>query len=92
MNFFADGFFPVMSPYVSKMEVRIYGMVPVRIPALFYIRSARHLESTSALVLWMMVRLTILQRLNVPIVSFCRSTVSDICNFVALSACTIGPG
>ena len=92
MYFFAAGFCAVMLPYVSKMEVRIYGMVPVRIPALFYMRSVRNLESTSALVFWMMVRLISLQRLNVPIVSFCRSTVSDICNFVALSACTIGPG
>ena len=68
----------LMSLYVSKREVRISGIVHVRRPFSLSMRSARNSESTYALIFWMMVRSTIVQRLNVPILSLCRRTASDI--------------
>ena len=92
MDFFAASVCAVLSPYISKRKARISGMVPVRRLISLSTRSARHSKSTDALIFWMMVHLTRLQRLNVPMVSLCRSTALDIWNCVILGTCTSGTG
>ena len=81
-----------MSPYVSKRESGISGMVTVRRPVMLSMSYARHSESTAEFIFCMVVRLTRLQRLNVTMVFFCRPNDSYIWNFVALGTCTSGKG
>ena len=92
MDFVAASVGAAMSPYVSKREARISGMVHVRRPVSSSMSSARHLGSTAVLIFWMMLHSTRFQRLDVPMVSLCRSTFSDIWNCVVLVTCTSGLG
>ena len=81
----------VMSPYVSKREARISGMVTVGRPVPLSIKSVRHWKYISVLIFWMMVRLAGLQRFNFPMISLCRRTASDIWNCVELGTGMSGP-
>ena len=92
MDFFTGSVCAVMSPYILKREASISGMVPVRRPVYSSMRSARNLEYTDALIVWMMVHLKSLQRLNWPMFPLSRGTALDIFNFMALGTCTSGPG